>query len=120
MFSVTLGIGFVTMWSMVPDTVEYAEWHFGIRAEGSIYGFFNFVTKIAMAIGGGCAGLMLELFDYSSDQITETAVNGINLSMTLFPAALFIACIVVVFFYELSENSYRDIVEKIQLRKVQA
>lgn len=120
MFSVTLGIGFVTMWSMVPDTVEYAEWHYGIRAEGSIYGFFNFVTKIAMALGGGCAGLMLDMFDYSSDQITETAINGINLSMTLFPAGLFMACIVVVIFYELSENAYRDIIEKIQLRKAQA
>lgn len=120
MFSITLGIGFVTMWSMVPDTVEYAEWHFGTRAEGSIYGFFNFVTKIAMAIGGGCAGLMLDMFDYSSNQITENAVNGINLSMTLFPAALFVACIVVVFFYELNESTYRDIIEKIQLRKTQA
>ncbi|CAM4085546.1 hypothetical protein SESI111939_16170 [Serratia silvae] len=35
-----------------------------VRTEGAIYGFFNFITKIAMAIGGGCAGLMLDYFDY--------------------------------------------------------
>lgn len=36
---------------MIADTVEYAEWHHGVRTEGAIYGFFNFITKIAMAIG---------------------------------------------------------------------
>lgn len=55
LYSITLGMGFVSMWSMIADTVEYAEWHHGVRTEGAIYGFFNFITKIAMAIGGGCA-----------------------------------------------------------------
>lgn len=120
MFSITLGIGFVTMWSMVPDTVEYAEWHYDVRAEGSIYGFYNFITKIAMALGGGCAGFILDLFDYSSEQITANAIDGINLSITVFPAILFSLCFVIVMSYQLSENTYRDIVEKIQLRKSQA
>ncbi len=53
LYSITLGMGFVAMWSMIADTVEYAEWHHGVRTEGAIYGFFNFITKIAMAIGGG-------------------------------------------------------------------
>ena len=40
LFSITLGMGFVAMWSMIADTVEYAEWHHGVRSEGAIYGFF--------------------------------------------------------------------------------
>ncbi|OOE47761.1 MFS transporter [Salinivibrio kushneri] len=120
MFSITLGIGFVTMWSMVPDTVEYAEWHHEVRAEGSIYGFYNFITKIAMALGGGCAGLMLELFGYSNNDLTEYAIHGINISMTLVPAVLFLLCFSVVIFYQLSESNYRSLVDKIELRKSQA
>ncbi|OEC49292.1 MULTISPECIES: MFS transporter [unclassified Aeromonas] len=120
MFSITLGIGFVTMWSMVPDTVEHAEWHHQVRAEGSIYGFYNFITKIGMALGGGCAGLMLELFEYSSEHITETAIMGINISITLFPAGLFLLCFLVVMFYELNEDTYRSLVIKIQQRKSQS
>jgi GPH family glycoside/pentoside/hexuronide:cation symporter len=74
---------------MIADTVEYAEWHHGVRTEGAIYGFFNFITKIAMAIGGGCAGWMLDYYHYDAGNITASAINGINVLMTLFPGAMF-------------------------------
>ena len=118
MFSVTLGMGFVTMWSMVPDTVEYAEWHYQTRAEGTIYGFYNFVTKLAMALGGGCAGLLLDFFDYTSATPDAAAVAGINFAMTLFPALMFILCMLVVAFYQLNESAYRDLIENITQRKL--
>lgn len=118
LFSVTLGMGFVAMWSMIADTVEFAEWKHGVRTEGAIYGFFNFITKIAMAIGGGCAGLMLDYFDYSSDHITANALNGINLMMTLFPGLMFALGMVFIFFYTLDENTYRNIIKDIESRKL--
>lgn len=34
LYSITLGMGFVAMWSMIADTVEYAEWKHGVRTEG--------------------------------------------------------------------------------------
>lgn len=118
LFSITLGMGFVAMWSMIADTVEFAEWKHGVRTEGAIYGFFNFITKIAMAIGGGCAGLMLDYFDYSSDHITASALNGINLMMTLFPGLMFALGMVFIFFYSLDENTYRNIIKDIESRKL--
>ncbi|WP_337018117.1 MFS transporter [Leclercia sp. AS011] len=120
LFSITLGMGFVAMWSMIADTVEYAEWKQGVRAEGAIYGFFNFITKIAMAIGGGCAGLMLDYFDYSSDHLSASALDGINLMMTLFPALMFALSMVFIFFYTLDEHTYRNIIKDIALRKANA
>jgi GPH family glycoside/pentoside/hexuronide:cation symporter len=120
LFSITLGMGFVAMWSMIADTVEYAEWKHGVRTEGAIYGFFNFITKIAMAIGGGCAGLMLDYFDYSSDHISTNALNGINLMMTLFPGLMFALGMVFIFFYAPDENTYRNIIKDIESRKLVA
>lgn len=120
LYSITLGMGFVAMWSMIADTVEYAEWKHGVRTEGAIYGFFNFITKIAMAIGGGCAGLMLDYFDYSSEHISANALNGINLMMTLFPGLMFALGMVFIFFYSLDENTYRNIIKDIELRKIRA
>ncbi|MTD27635.1 MFS transporter [Erwinia sorbitola] len=117
LFSVTLGMGFVAMWSMIADTVEFAEWKHGVRTEGAIYGFFNFITKIAMAIGGGLAGLMLDYFDYSSEQISAAALNGINMMMTLVPGLMFALGMVFIFFYTLDEKSYRNIIKDIELRK---
>jgi GPH family glycoside/pentoside/hexuronide:cation symporter len=120
LFSITLGMGFVAMWSMIADTVEYAEWKQGVRTEGAIYGFFNFITKIAMAIGGGCAGIMLDYFNYSSDHISASALNGINLMMTLFPGLMFALGMVFIFFYTLDEHTYRNIIKEIELRKITA
>ena len=120
LYSITLGMGFVAMWSMIADTVEYAEWKHGVRTEGAIYGFFNFITKIAMAIGGGCAGLMLDYFDYSSEHISANALNGINMMMTLFPGLMFALGLVFIFFYHVDEHTYRKIIKDIELRKVSA
>ena len=115
-----LGMGFVAMWSMIADTVEYAEWHHGVRTEGAIYGFFNFITKIAMAIGGGCAGWMLDYYHYDAANISADALSGINILMTLFPGAMFAISAIFVASYSLDEKTYRDIVQKISLRKQNA
>lgn len=120
LYSITLGMGFVTMWSMIADTVEYAEWKHGVRTEGAIYGFFNFITKIAMAIGGGCAGWVLDYFDYNAASISPNALKGINIMMTLFPATMFALAAVFIIFYSLDEKTYRDIVVKITQRKEHA
>ncbi len=120
LYSITLGMGFVSMWSMIADTVEYAEWHHGVRTEGAIYGFFNFITKIAMAIGGGCAGWMLDYYHYDAGNITASAINGINVLMTLFPGAMFALSALFVACYSLDEKTYRDIVQKISLCKQNA
>lgn len=120
LYSITLGMGFVAMWSMIADTVEHAEWHHGVRTEGAIYGFFNFITKIAMAIGGGCAGWLLDVYDYDAGNVTASSINGINVMMTLFPGAMFAVSALFVVFYSLDENTYRDIVQKISQRKQSA
>lgn len=59
LYSITLGMGFVAMWSMIADTVEYAEWHHGVRTEGAIYGFFSTLLpklrwRSAAAVRAGC------------------------------------------------------------------
>ena len=82
--------------------------------------FFNFITKIAMAIGGGCAGWMLDYYHYDAGNITASAINGINVLMTLFPGAMFALSALFVACYSLDEKTYRDIVQKISLRKQNA
>lgn len=120
LYSITLGMAFVSMWSMIADTVEYAEWHHKVRAEGAIYGFFNFITKIAMAVGGGCAGLMLDYFDYDATSISAAATEGINVMMTLFPAVMFVLSAIFVWCYSLDEKAYRRLVQQNTLRKQKA
>ena len=116
-YTVTLGINFVTMWSMAADTVEYSEWQTGVRAEGAVYGYFNFITKIAMAIGGGLAGLLLQIYGYNPDAITAQATDGINMMMTVIPAVMLCLSFLFIRFYHIDEQRYLELIREIELRK---
>jgi GPH family glycoside/pentoside/hexuronide:cation symporter len=73
-----------------------------------------------MAIGGGCAGWMLDYYQYDAGNISASAINGINILMTLFPGAMFAISAIFVGCYSLDEKTYREIVQKISLRKQNA
>lgn len=60
---------------------------------------------------------MLDLYHYDAGNVTSDAINGINILMTLFPGAMFAISAIFVACYALDENTYRDIVQKISLRK---
>jgi glycoside/pentoside/hexuronide:cation symporter, GPH family len=116
-YSIVLAINFVAMWSMLADTVEYTEWQTGVRAEGAIYGYFNFVTKIAMAIGGGLAGMLLQIYGYNPEAITPEAIDGINIIMTSIPAVMFIFGFIFIRFYQIDEQHYLEMIHDIEQRK---
>jgi len=116
-YSAAMGSIFVCMYAMVADTVEYAEWKHHVRTEGAIYGYFNFITKVAMAIAGGLAGLILQYAGYDAAHITPRAQDWIALMMTLIPAAMFVLALLFVLFYQLDEDSYLRMVGQIEARK---
>ena len=39
-------------WAMIPDTVEYAQWRTGARADGVIFSTASFFQKMGKALGG--------------------------------------------------------------------
>ena len=51
-------------WAMIPDTVEYAQWKLGVRADGSIYSMASFFQKLAKAVGGAGVALALGMVGY--------------------------------------------------------
>lgn len=117
LYSAAMGSIFVCMYAMLADTVEYAEWRHQIRTEGAIYGYFNFITKVAMAIAGGLAGLILSHAGYDAAHITPRAQDWIALMMTLIPAAMFVLALLFVLRYPLDEHSYLRMVGQIEARK---
>ena len=45
-------------WSLMADAMDYGEWKFGVREEGTTYALHSFFRKLAQGIGPSC-GLML-------------------------------------------------------------
>jgi GPH family glycoside/pentoside/hexuronide:cation symporter len=92
----------LTFWSTVPDTVEYGEWRTGVRAEGAIYGVVTLAQKVALGVGVGLLGILLDLIGYvpNAPQSAETQ-HGMRVLVALAPAALAATGGILMYFYPL-------------------
>ncbi len=118
----SIGIGnsafVLTFWSMLPDTVEYGEWKTGIRAEGATFGLIAFSQKVALGLGTGLIGILLDSVGYVPNQAqTSEALDGIVSIYGGGPLFLFLASIIVIWAYPLDKKTHQNLVGKIEARK---
>lgn len=45
------GIGMCVSWSLMADAMDYGEWKFGVREEGTTYAMHSFFRKLAQGVG---------------------------------------------------------------------
>ena len=95
-------------WSMLPDTVEYGQAVTGVRTEGVIYSVFSFSQKLATALAGALAAVILQAVGYvaRSPTQTEAALTGILSTLTFIPAALLGLSMVILRFYTLDRDTF--------------
>ena len=102
-------------WAMIPDTVEYAQWRTGVRADGLIYATTSFFQKIAKAIGGaGVAGLLAAFGYVANAAQTEESLRAIAWMMSIVPLAIQVLLIVVSMAYRLDERTHARIVAELK------
>lgn len=124
------GIGIILLWniigaiamgafnivttSMIADCVEYGQWKTGNRAEGMVFSTNIFKTKLASALGGALGAYTLHYAGYIADvaQTTET-LDLIHRSFTLLPGLVALIAILPLFYYELTEKKFREILQQI-------
>jgi Na+/melibiose symporter-like transporter len=119
---VAAGIGFggmnLSIWSLVPDTVEYAQWKLGARTEGIQYGVYVFITKLGASISMLLAGWGLDLSGYVANiSQSEGSLLGIRILTSFVPAAFLVLAIVALFFYPINEKMHAQMVKDIAERK---
>jgi sugar (glycoside-pentoside-hexuronide) transporter len=109
----------VLLWGLLPDSVEYAEWKYGVRTEGVIFSFNSFAQKMATAIGGAIPGFVLAFTGYvPGAEQSASALNGIALMMSLIPSGLIAISAIVMLFYNMDDRKYAEIVEELKERKL--
>ncbi|QIR14896.1 glycoside-pentoside-hexuronide (GPH):cation symporter [Shewanella aestuarii] len=75
------------LWAKMADTVDYGQYKSGVRITGMIYSSIIFFIKLGVAIGGAAAGWLLSGYGYQADSVqTQTALDGILISFTIYPA----------------------------------
>lgn len=84
-------VGFPMSLSMVADSVDYMEDKTGVRTDGTAYATYGLATKIGNAIGGAFGVTIMSVFGYVPNVAqTSFAQMGINFTVNLVPAILFI------------------------------
>lgn len=104
-----------SVFGMNADSVDYNEWRFGERAEGTLYAGYSFATKVGMAIGSALAGYALTWIGYNAKNITPAVVQGLNVLFYAIPIVLSILMLIVVLFYNL-DNKHKQIVADLNNR----
>jgi sugar (glycoside-pentoside-hexuronide) transporter len=104
-------------WAMIPDTVDYAQWKLGLRADGAIFSFASFFQKLAKAVGGaGVAGALAVAGYVANVPQTAVSLTAIHNLMTLAPAGVMALMIIAASFYRLNETAHRAIIADLAVR----
>jgi len=109
----------VLPWSIIPDAVEWDEYHTGKRHEGMFYSLVMLSNKIASSIAIPLVLLVLELTGYvpNSTVQPESAMLGIRLVIGPIPAILLVGGILFAIFYPLSREKHSQIVLELEARR---
>lgn len=96
---------------MVSNVIDYGEWHSGTRKEGITYAAFNFSRKIAQSIAALVSSGLLAITGYVANHTqTGSALNGIKIAMTLYPAiCLALAGVILLFLFKLDDDKFNRI-----------
>lgn len=109
------------VFAMNADCADYGEWRSGRRTTALIYSGGGFAAKMGLAVGAGLAGYILALFGFVANQPqTETAILGIRLMFSLFPAALSLLGAAAILFYRLDRAQIATIEADLAQRRSDA
>jgi Na+/melibiose symporter-like transporter len=94
------------LWAMMADVADYSEWKTERRATGIVFSAIVFGLKAGLGIGGAIAGYLLSIYGYVPNVAQSAgALQGIKLTMGLFPAATFALCAGCLFFYRITKQT---------------
>jgi len=79
-FGLGMGVYTCVSWALMADAIDYNEWKFGKREEGTVYSLHSFFRKLAQGIGPSAVLLIMGWLGYEAKlgtiaQSAETAKN---------------------------------------------
>jgi GPH family glycoside/pentoside/hexuronide:cation symporter len=100
------GITIPLLWAMIADVADYSEWKNNRRATAIIFSAMMVGLKAGLSIGGALTTSVLGFFNYVPNSLvqTDSAINGIKLLVSLFPALPFLIGVGLLFFYEINKK----------------
>lgn len=118
LISICAGSVFPLIWSMYADSADYSEWKQGRRATGLVFSASSMSQKFGWTIGGAATGWLLGYYGFQAN-IEQSAVtqNGIQLMLSILPAAAAIISVLFILFYPLTEEKLQTIEQDLDKKR---
>ena len=90
---------------MIADVADYSEWKNSRRATAIIFSAMLCGLKLGLSIGGALVAGILAHYAYVAGAQTQSpqAVDGIRLAVSVYASLPFLACVALLFFYEINK-----------------
>ncbi len=99
------GITIPLLWAMIADVADYSEWRNHRRATAIIFSAMLCGLKLGLSIGGALVAGILAHYGYQAGAEAQSAaaVDGIRMSVSVYSSLPFLACVALLFFYEIDK-----------------
>ncbi len=113
------GVTIPLLWAMIADVADYSEWKNNRRATAIIFSAMIFGLKAGLSIGGALVAGILAGFGYDENLAEQlpAAINGIKLSVSVFPTITFLIGVACLFFYDINKKKEVQIEEELKARR---
>jgi sugar (glycoside-pentoside-hexuronide) transporter len=117
--SLIYGVTIPLLWAMMADVADFSEWTTGYRATGVIFAAIVFALKAGLGVGGAVTGWLLSLYGYDEAlrEQTASALRGIRLTSSIYPAIAFLAAAAILCFYRIDRRKEHEISEALVERR---
>ena len=98
-YSLGLGIYSTVSWAMMGDAIDYNEWKFGVREEGTVYSLHSFFRKLAQGVGPAVALVIMASLGYVNNAIDPvTGAEMIDVTLLSWDVAVNLRTLVAALF----------------------
>ncbi len=106
------------LWVMFADVADHSEWLTHRRATGFMFAGCAFAFKIGIGVGGALSTWIINAYGYVPNVAqTETALLGIRLASTVYPALMLAAGIVCLIVYPIGKKLNLQIQDELAERR---
>ena len=121
-FGLGMGVYTCVSWALMADAIDYNEWKFGTREEGTVYSLHSFFRKLAQGVGPSVVLLIMGVLGYVSDLGTAGQSAATSYNMCWLVAGLYMFSAVVQFvglglIYNLDKKTMAQMTSELAARK---